>query len=42
MQRIVLRLVSSSRANQVEEFPLSHFKELVIGGDTSATVKIRP
>lgn len=42
MQRIVLRHVSGSRANQVEEFSLSPFKELVIGGDTSVTVKIRP
>jgi S1-C subfamily serine protease len=42
MQRIVLRHLSGSKANQVEEFPLNHFKELMIGRDASATVKYDP
>jgi S1-C subfamily serine protease len=42
MERIVLRHVSGSKANQVEEFPLSHFRELVMGRDPSATVKYDP
>jgi serine protease Do len=39
MKRIVLKHLSGSKANQVEEFPLNHFEELVIGRDPSATVK---
>ncbi|HYP27127.1 MAG TPA: trypsin-like peptidase domain-containing protein [Blastocatellia bacterium] len=42
MERIILRHISGSKAGQVEEFPLSHFKELTIGRDTSATVKYDP
>ena len=42
MERIVLRHVSGSKANQVEEFPLSHFRELVMGRDPSASVKYDP
>lgn len=42
MQRIVLRHLSGSKANQVEEFPLSHFRELTIGRDPSSTVKYDP
>jgi serine protease Do len=42
MERIVLRHLSGSKANQVEEFPLSHFKELIIGRDPSSTVKYDP
>src|SRR5438128_4013099 len=42
MERIVLRHLSGSKANQVEEFPLSHFNELVIGRDPSSTVKYDP
>lgn len=37
--RIVLRHLSGSKANQVEEFPLTHFKELTIGRDPSSVVK---
>lgn len=37
--RIVLRHLSGSKANQVEEFPLTHFKELSIGRDPSSTVR---
>ncbi|MCA1614469.1 MAG: FHA domain-containing protein, partial [Acidobacteria bacterium] len=42
MTRIVLRHLSGSKANQVEEFPLSHVKEVVFGRDPSATVKYDP
>src|SRR5258708_1130536 len=42
MQRIVLRHLNGSKANQVEEFPLSQFRELIIGRDPSATVKYDP
>jgi serine protease Do len=42
MERIVLRHLSGSKANQVEEFPLSQFNELIIGRDPSSTVKYDP
>jgi len=42
MERIILRHISGSKAGQVEEFPLNHFKELTIGRDVSATVKYDP
>jgi S1-C subfamily serine protease len=42
MERIVLRHLSGSKANQVEEFPLAHFRELVAGRDPSVTVKYDP
>ena len=42
MERIVLRHLSGSKANQVEEFPLNHVKELIFGRDPSATVKYDP
>ena len=42
MERIVLRHLSGSKANQVEEFPLSHFRELIFGRDPSASVKYDP
>ncbi|MDT7687319.1 MAG: hypothetical protein QOE46_78 [Acidobacteriota bacterium] len=42
MERIVLKHLSGSKANQVEEFPLNHVKELILGRDTSATVKYDP
>ncbi len=42
MERIVLRHLSGSKANQVEEFPLSHVREVVFGRDPSATVKYDP
>jgi len=42
VERIVLRHLSGSKANQVEEFPLNHIKELVLGRDPSATVKYDP
>lgn len=42
MERIVLRHRSGSKANQVEEFPLSHFVELTIGRDPAAVVRYDP
>jgi pSer/pThr/pTyr-binding forkhead associated (FHA) protein/S1-C subfamily serine protease len=42
MERIVLRHLNGSKVNQVEEFPLNLFHELVIGRDPSATVKYDP
>jgi len=42
MERIVLRHLSGSKCNQVEEFPLNHFKELTIGRDPSNSVKYDP
>ncbi|HEX8719382.1 MAG TPA: trypsin-like peptidase domain-containing protein [Pyrinomonadaceae bacterium] len=42
MERIVLKHLSGSKANQVEEFPLAHVKELILGRDQSATVKYDP
>src|ERR1700730_6100255 len=42
MQRIVIRHLSGSKANQVEEFPLNHFSEIILGRDPSATVKYDP
>ena len=42
MKRIVLKHISGSKANQVEEFPLHLFSEIVIGRDPSVTVKYDP
>jgi serine protease Do len=42
MQRIVVRHLSGSKANQVEEFPTNHFNEITLGRDPSATVKYDP
>lgn len=42
MERIVLKHLSGSKANQVEEFPLAHVKELILGRDASSTVKYDP
>jgi S1-C subfamily serine protease/pSer/pThr/pTyr-binding forkhead associated (FHA) protein len=42
MERIVLKHLSGSKANQVEEFPLNHVKEIVLGRDPSSTVKYDP
>lgn len=39
MQRIVVRHLTGSKSNQVEEFPLAHFKEVIIGRDPSCSVK---
>lgn len=42
MQRIIIRHLSGSKANQVEEFPLNHFNEIVFGRDPSSSVKYDP
>jgi len=42
MERIVLRHLSGSKQNQVEEFPLAHFRELIFGRDPSSSVKYDP
>ncbi|MEW6127912.1 MAG: trypsin-like peptidase domain-containing protein [Acidobacteriota bacterium] len=42
MERIVLRHLNGSKVNQVEEFPLNLFNELVIGRDPASTVKYDP
>jgi pSer/pThr/pTyr-binding forkhead associated (FHA) protein len=42
MERIVLRHLSGSKANQVEEFSLAHFRELIFGRDPSSSVKYDP
>jgi hypothetical protein len=42
MERIVLRHLSGSKASQVEEFPLAHFRELIFGRDPSSSVKYDP
>lgn len=42
MQRIVIRHMSGSKANQVEEFPLNHFSEIIFGRDPASTVKYDP
>ncbi len=42
MERIVLRHLSGSKANQMEEFPLNHVQELILGRDPSSTVKYDP
>lgn len=42
MQRVILRHLSGSKASQVEEFPLNHFKELTFGREASCSVKYDP
>jgi serine protease Do len=42
MERIVLRHLNGSKSNQVEEFPLNLFNELIIGRDPASTVKYDP
>ncbi|HEY6329287.1 MAG TPA: trypsin-like peptidase domain-containing protein [Blastocatellia bacterium] len=42
MERIVLRHLSGSKANQVEEFPLNHIQELTFGRDPASVVKYDP
>ena len=42
MERMVIKHLSGSRANQVEEFALRHHNELIFGRDMSATVKYDP
>ena len=42
MERMIIKHLSGSKANQVEEFALKHHNELIFGRDTSATVKFDP
>lgn len=42
MERIILKHLSGSKTGQVDEFPLKHFTELLIGRDPSATVQFHP
>lgn len=42
MERMVIKHLSGSKSNQVEEFALRHHHELIFGRDTSATVKYDP
>lgn len=42
MQRIIIRHLTGSKANQVEEFPLNHFNEVIFGRDPSSSVKYDP
>lgn len=39
---MIIKHSSGSKANQVEEFPLHHYSELVLGRDSSSTVKYDP
>ncbi|HTT60575.1 MAG TPA: FHA domain-containing protein [Bryobacteraceae bacterium] len=41
-RRVAIRHLSPSKANQVEEYPFKHFKELTIGRDPSCDVKFDP
>jgi S1-C subfamily serine protease len=42
MERMLIKHLSGSKANQVEEFAIKHHNELIFGRDTSATVKYDP
>lgn len=42
MERMIIKHLSGSKSNQVEEFPLHHYDELVLGRDSSATVQYDP
>lgn len=42
MERMLIKHLSGSKANQVEEYALKHHNELIFGRDTSATVKYDP
>ncbi len=39
---MIIKHSSGSKANQVEEFPLHHYSELILGRDSSSTVKYDP
>lgn len=41
-ERIVIRHLNLGKANQAEEFPLKHFKEITVGRDTTCEVKYDP
>lgn len=42
MERILIKHLSGSKANQVEEFAIKHHNELIFGRDTAVTVKYDP
>ena len=42
MERMLIKHLSGSKANQVEEFAIKHHNDLVFGRDASATVKYDP
>jgi pSer/pThr/pTyr-binding forkhead associated (FHA) protein len=42
MERMLIKHLTGSKANQVEEFALKHHSELIFGRDVSATVKYDP
>jgi S1-C subfamily serine protease len=42
MRRIILRHISGSKANQVDEFPVDQFKALTLGRDTDQTIHYDP
>ncbi len=42
MERMIIKHLSGSKANQVEEFALKHHSSLIFGRETSATVKYDP
>lgn len=42
MERVVVRHVSGSKANKIEQFPLDTFKELPIGRDQSSAIAFDP
>lgn len=42
MERMLIKHLSGSKANQVEEFSLKHHNDLTFGRDTGATVKYDP
>ncbi len=42
MERMLIKHLSGSKANQVEEFALKHHNELILGRDTSAAVQYDP
>src|SRR6187549_669350 len=42
MERMLIKHLTGSKANQVEEFAMKHHSELIFGRDVSATVKYDP
>lgn len=42
MERMLVKHLSGSKANQVEEFAVKHHNELILGRDVSATIKYDP
>lgn len=42
MERVIIKHLSGSKSNQVEEFPLHHYKELILGRDAGSTVQYDP